>query len=96
MLTIRDIPDFEPEIRDILEVVADILDVDMCWYYCGGFHFRLAGGWTVSITPESANRICIETWAELRPRDRTWTTRGDYNRLRALILAARETALDPV
>jgi hypothetical protein len=95
MLMIRDSPDFDTVIRDTLEVVADILGVDMCWYYCGDFHFRLDDGWTVSITPESADRICVETWFELRLRDRTWARLGDYSRLRALVLAARETALDP-
>lgn len=95
MLTIRDSPDFDVVIRDTLEAVADILAVDMCWYYCGDFHFRLDDGWTVSITPESADRICVETWFELRLRDRTWARLSDYNRLRALVLEAHATALDP-
>jgi hypothetical protein len=95
MLTIRNGPDFDVRIRDTLEVIADALEVDICWYYCGDFHFLLADGWTVSITPESADRICVETWFELRLRDRTWARSTDYNRLRALVLEAHATALDP-
>jgi hypothetical protein len=96
MLTIRNSPDFDVRIRDALEVAADVLGVDICWYYCGDFHFRLAGDWTVSITPETADRICVETWFELRLRDRTWTGSSDSNRLRELVRSARETAFDPV
>ncbi len=95
MVTILNNPDFGAEIRDALNVAGDALGVDICWYYCGDFHFRLAGDWTVSITPESAGRVCVETWSGLRLRDRKWVRADDCNRLRSLILAAHETALDP-
>jgi hypothetical protein len=96
MVTIRNSPGMAATIRDALEVIGDALGVDICWYYCGDFHFQLAGGWSVSITPESAERLCVETWFELRLRDRKWARSGDFNRLRALVLAARyEAVLDP-
>lgn len=95
MVTILNNPDFDARIHDALVVAADALGVNICWYYCGDFHFRLAGDWTVSITPESAGRICVETWSGLRLRDRKWVRSDDCNRLRALVLAAHESALDP-
>lgn len=95
MLTVINTPDFAAEILDALEVAADELGVDICWYYCGDFHFRLPGDWTVSLTPESAGRLAVETWCGLRLRDRKWAKSGDCNRIRALVRVAHETALDP-
>jgi hypothetical protein len=94
MLRIVNSPRVEKEIEDALQVVADELEVTMCWYYRGDFHFRLSGDWTVSITPESAGRLRVETWMELLPRDRKWARSGDSNRLRHLVRNARCSALD--
>lgn len=95
MVTILNNPDDGAEILTALEVAADVLGVDVCWYYRGDFHFQLRDDWTVSITPESAGRLQVQTWNGLRGRDRTWTRLGDDKRLRWLIRSALETALDP-
>jgi len=76
------------EIRDALDVAADVLGVDVCWFYRGGFHFRLYGDWTVSITPETAGRLRIETWSLLRLRDTRWCGAGDETRLAQLVKEA--------
>lgn len=94
MVTIVNNADASAEIRDALEIAADELGVDICWYFCGDFHFRLPGAWTVSLTPESAGRLAVETWHGLRLSDRKWVRSGDCKRIRALVRAARETALD--
>jgi hypothetical protein len=95
MLTILNNPDGSAEILTALEVAADALGVDICWYYRGDFHFRLRDGWTVSITPETAERLRVETWIGLRRRDRKWARSGDCDRLRWLVRNAHEAALDP-
>lgn len=73
------------ELLDSLRVAADVLRVDVCWFYRGGFHFRVTGDWTVSLTPETAGRLRIETWHLLRLRDKKWAMSGDSNRLRDLV-----------
>lgn len=95
MVTVADSHEPHAEIRDALDVAADVLGVGICWFYRGGFHFRLASDWTVSITPETAGRYRIETWRLLRLRDKKWARTGDSNRLTHLIREARETALQP-
>jgi hypothetical protein len=76
------------ELADALEVAADALGVDVCWFYRGGFHFRVTREDTVSITPETAGRLRIETWHLLRRRDRKWVMSDHSNRLRDLVRAA--------
>jgi hypothetical protein len=78
-----------------LLIVARVLGVDSCWFLDGDFHFRLAGDWTVSIRPESANRLRVETWHALRRRDTKWVASTDVKRLVRLVRDARETALQP-
>jgi hypothetical protein len=89
--------DREPEdvIRDALEVAADALGAEICWFYRGGFHFKLAGEWTVSIAPETAGRLRVETWWMLLPRDRKWVNTGDHDRLAHLVRDAQSAALQP-
>lgn len=94
MLRILNNPDFGEEIYAALEFAADALGVDVCWYYRGDFHFRLTGDWTVSITPESAERLRVQTWSGLRLRDRKWARSGDSERLSVLLRNARYDALD--
>lgn len=85
----------DPKIRYALTVTADILGVDTCWYYGGSFHFRLPSDWTVSLTPESAGRVCVQTWFRLRCRDTKWSRCDDRNRLAYLIREALSTAMQP-
>jgi hypothetical protein len=82
-------------ILDALHVAADVLGVDVCWYYCGGFHFRLTDSWTVSITPETAGRLRVETWCRLRRRDRKWARSDDRHRIAYLVREALDTAFQP-
>lgn len=84
------------DFRDALEVAADVLGVTVCWYYRGGFHFRLPSDWTVSFTPESAGRLRVETWSSLRLRDRKWARVADRNRVAALVRDAHDLALEVV
>lgn len=87
--------DTPPVTLDALRVAADVLGVDCCWYYRGDFHFRLRDEWTVSITPETAGRLRVETWAALRRRDRKWAKSDDHNRIAYLVRDALDTALQP-
>lgn len=94
-ITIINNRDERPEILDALHVAADVLGVDTCWYYRGDFHFRLLDEWTVSITPETAGRLSVETWEALSRRDRKWARSDDRNRIAYLVRDALETALQP-
>lgn len=73
------------ELLDALNVAADVLGTGVCWYYRGAFHFRVTADHTISLTPETAGRLRVETWHLLRLRDRKWVTAGDSNRLRDLV-----------
>jgi hypothetical protein len=44
MLRIINKPHADREILTALHVAADELEVTLCWYYRGDFHFRLLGG----------------------------------------------------
>lgn len=94
-LTVLSNRDPTPEIRNTLEFVADVLGVEICWLYRGGFHFKLTGEWTISITPETAGRVRVETWWMLLARDRKWAMSDDRNRLGSLVRDALETAMQP-
>lgn len=85
---------YEPpcEIVDALHVAADALGVDVCWFYRGGFHFRLPADMHVSITPETAGRLRVETWWNLQPRDRKWAMSDDLNRVSWLVRDALNLA----
>lgn len=83
------------ELLDALDVAADVLGADICWFYRGGFHFRVSGDWTVSITPETAGRLRVETWHLLRRSDRRWVMSDDSNRLRELVRDALDTFCAP-
>jgi hypothetical protein len=98
MATFTVIGNREPE-RDVqaaLEAVAVVLGVDSCWYYRGDFHFCLGEEWTVSLSPETAGRLRIETWRRLRLRDRRWARVDDRARLMELVRDARDSAYQPV
>jgi hypothetical protein len=94
-LTVHNNDEPQGVIRDALYVAADVLGVDVCWFYCGGFHFRLTDSWTVSITPETAGRLRVETWWWLRPRDRKWAKSDDRNRVAYLVREALDAAFQP-
>lgn len=83
------------EVHAALTAVAAVLGVDMCWLYRGDFHFCLGADWTVSLSPETAGRLRVETWYRLRGRDRRWVRIGDHDRLVELVRDARETAYQP-
>lgn len=82
-------------VRAALEVAADVLVAEICWHYCGDFHFQLGNEWSVSITPETAGRLRVTTWYRLRPRDRKWTRSDDRNRIAQLVSDAQTTAYQP-
>lgn len=81
----------DDELRATLRCVGELLDVDVCWYYRGSFHFTVNGDeQTVAITPESANRYRVEGCHLTVSMDRKWVSAKDRARLAALVLDAAE------
>jgi hypothetical protein len=90
MVTVLNNSNPHGHVRTALDVAADVLEAEICWYYRGDFHFHLGDEWTVSITPETAGRLRVETWHRLRLRDRRWARVEDHARLVELVEAALE------
>lgn len=84
-----DRPDL-PATLDALDTIAGILGANVCWLFRGGYHFRLPlDGWTLALTPESADRFRVEACYRTRPRSTVWVLAPDVARLACV---AREIA----
>jgi hypothetical protein len=73
-------------IESTLRRVAEILGANRCYLYRGSYHFPLRAGWSIAITPDSANRLRVEACSWSRPVIRYWTLADDEYRLGELVL----------
>lgn len=79
------------ELFDDLRYVGDLLGVNVCWYYRGAFHFALPdAGWTVAITPDSADRFRVQSCYLSIARATKWVRVSDRARLASLVRDAEE------
>jgi hypothetical protein len=70
----------------ILLDIAQHLGVDRCTYYGRAFHFDLGDGdWTVAISPDSADRIRIETCHFGEVCSTRWCRVDDATRLAVMV-----------
>jgi hypothetical protein len=72
--------------REILERLAAELGLELCWAWRRGFHFSLGEGWTIGITPESADRFRVDLSHFLAPRATLYALASDEDRLAAVVL----------
>jgi hypothetical protein len=70
---------------DAVYVAAQALGVWECYAYEGRYHFMLGGGWSVAISCDSAERICVESCRLGRPEARMWTLAYRHDRLAGLV-----------
>lgn len=75
----------------VLRYVADVLEVTLCWYYRGSYHFQLQDDWSVSLTPESAERFRVDLCRLTIPRHTRWCRCRDLRRMRNLVLDAADS-----
>lgn len=86
----------EPVMLDLLRAVGDALGLDVCWYWCGAFHFKIDARQTVSIRPESAGRVRIETWDGVHRHATTlWARNNDSTRAATVALTLRSQLATP-
>lgn len=81
--------------RDILRLVGDALGQRWAYFWRGAHHFKLdaEGDWTVSVRPDSAGRVRIETCHLARVRATKWSLEGDSGRIVEAALEARDELL---
>ena len=85
----------DSEILTALGSVADQLDVSICYFLRGEFHFPLGRrGATIAVKPQSAGRLRICPCEYAVPRDMKWTTTTDRERLSRLVAEATEVMMD--
>lgn len=75
-----------------LVAVADELGERYAYWHKGAYHFTLAlDGWTIALTPESADRFRIEACRFGVPTSTLWSFSDDLARLAAVVVGlARE------
>jgi hypothetical protein len=73
------------ELVDAIMVAARVLDTWECWAHDGKYHFALYGGWTIAISADSADRICVETCWQTRPETKMWTLTHRLDRLAGVV-----------
>jgi hypothetical protein len=72
-------------IESTLQRVAELLDADRCFLYRRSYHFPLGAGWSIAITPDSADRFRVARCSWSRPVLRYWTHVTDEDRLEGLV-----------
>lgn len=82
-----------------LFATADALNIRprRCWYVQGKFHFRpdpLDEHWSIAVSAESANRICVESCQDGVVRASMWTRADDLHRLSQVVTELAMTRLD--
>lgn len=76
-----------------LLLAADVLGERYCWLLRGAYHFRTgADGWTISVTPESADRFRVSACRDAVPATTVWVIDGDDARLAELLADLRREA----
>jgi hypothetical protein len=73
------------ELVDAIYIAAAALDRWECYAHEGRYHFALGGGWTVSLSADSAERIRVETCRLTRPVSRMWVLAQNRDRLAGLV-----------
>jgi hypothetical protein len=81
------------EMFDALAVAADVVNVDVAWFYRGKFHLRVTRDWTVALSPESAGRCRVSTCECTVERATRWTRPSDHARLEQLVREAVDDIL---
>lgn len=81
----------EAQVLRALTAVSRALGERYAYWHKGAYHFTLAEGWTVALTPESADRFRIDACLYGASRSSLWSFSDDLDRLAAVVLGlARE------
>lgn len=70
--------------------VACVLGSPRCWLHERRYHFAVADGWTIAVSPESAGRFRLDACRYVRPVTTLWTLAGEDGRLAGCVLALRD------
>lgn len=73
--------------------IANILNVERCWYFGGAFHFMLDDEHSIAVRPDSAGRVRFEGCRRGQIRATKWARSDDGDRIAALVRDARDEAL---
>jgi hypothetical protein len=73
------------DLVDAIHVAAETLGIWECWALDGRYHFTLGGGWSLALSADSADRICVETCRLTRPETRMWSLAQRPDRLAGLV-----------
>lgn len=73
------------DLVDAILVAAQTLDIWECYAHDGRYHFALGGGWSLALSADSADRICVEACRLTRPETRMWTLAHRHDRLAGLV-----------
>lgn len=84
-LLIRGVLPTTDELADAIYVAAETLGVWECYAHEGRYHFALGGGWSLALSADSAERICVETCRLTSPTSRMWTFAHRKDRLAGLV-----------
>lgn len=75
-----------PRVFRALVAVADVLGERFAYGHEGAYHFTLGvDGWTIALTPESADRFRIEACLYGVSRSTLWSFSDDLDRLAAVV-----------
>lgn len=77
-------PSFAQTVQAV-RLVADELDLAVCWLHEGRFHFELADGFTIAISAESGERFRLDACRRGRPAASLFALANDEARLAALV-----------
>lgn len=79
---------------DVLERIAEVLELPVVWVWRRGYHFSLGDGWTIALTPQSADRFRVDLYHYLASRASLYALATDEERLAAVVLdLAREVGV---
>jgi hypothetical protein len=82
------------ELAQTLRFVGALLDADHADYvFDGRFRFELADGWSLIVSSDSAERLRLDAYHRSGVRGSLWCIAADRDRLKALVLAAKEEAI---
>lgn len=74
-----------------LVAVAAELGERYTYWHRGSYHFSIVDGWTIAVTPESADRFRVEACRYGVPGSSLWSFSDDLARLAAVVVGlARE------
>jgi len=78
------------ELAETLRFVGSLLNTPETMYcFEGRFRFELAGGWTLVVSSDLAQRLRLDACLRGRVRDTLWCGVKDRERLESLVLEAR-------